>query len=198
MIKELATAQNKSNYEAELRSQGAAIRQAITQRLESLRNHRVQLDTIQVLQKYNSDVFKTSNITPPAYRRYFAFTLKGDASWLRYYKMRIAIQYKYFKDNESRKASEFSKLITNINTNQTTNSNRNREAYYSSSSLQNQEVSRIQTIELDDFAKYTNRILLKKSEIKPLNQIGAYVEMEFEDPKKLLAPLKDRFTRASN
>ncbi len=196
LIKELATAQNKSNYEAELRSQGAAIRQAITQRLESLRNHRVQLDTIQVLQKYNSDVFKTSNITPPAYRRYFAFTLKGDASWLRYYKMRIAIQYKYFKDNESRKASEFSKLITNINTNQTTNSNRNREAYYSSSSLQNQEVSRIQTIELDDFAKYTNRILLKKSEIKPLNQIGAYVEMEFEDPKKLLAPLKDRFTRA--
>ncbi|WP_337903063.1 hypothetical protein [Mesomycoplasma ovipneumoniae] len=196
LIKELATAQNKSNYEAELRSQGAAIRQAITQRLESLRNHRAQLDTIQVLQKYNSDVFKTSNITPPAYRRYFAFTLKGDAFWLRYYKMRIAIQYKYFKDNESREASEFSKLITNINTNQTTNSNRNREAYYSSSYLQNLEVSRIQTIELDDFAKYTNRILLKKSEIKPLNQIGAYVEMEFEDPKKLLAPLKDRFTRA--
>ncbi|MDW2925862.1 hypothetical protein [Mesomycoplasma ovipneumoniae] len=196
LIKKLATSQNRSSYEAELRAQGAQIRQAITQRLESLRNHRAQLDTIQVLQKYNSDVFKTSNVTPPPYRRYFAFTLKGDASWLRYYKMRIAIQYKYFKDNESREASEFSKLITNINTNQTTNSNRNREAYSSSSSLQNQEVSRIQTIELDDFAKYTNRILLKKSEIKPLNQIGAYVEMEFEDPKKLLAPLKDRFTRA--
>uniref|UniRef100_UPI00308080FF hypothetical protein n=1 Tax=Mesomycoplasma ovipneumoniae TaxID=29562 RepID=UPI00308080FF len=48
LIKELVTAQNKSNYEAELRSQGAAIRQAITQRLESLRNHRAQLDTIQV------------------------------------------------------------------------------------------------------------------------------------------------------
>ncbi|MDW2927382.1 hypothetical protein, partial [Mesomycoplasma ovipneumoniae] len=196
LIKKLATSQNRSSYEAELRAQGAQIRQAITQRLESLRNHRAQLDTIQVLQKYNSDVFKTSSVTPPPYRRYFAFTLKGDASWLRYYKMRIAIQYKYFKDNESREASEFSKLITNINTNQTTNSNRNREAYSSSSSLQNQEVSRIQTIELDDFAKYTNRILLKKSEIKPLNQIGAYVEMEFEDPKKLLAPLKDRFTRA--
>ncbi|WP_337902219.1 hypothetical protein, partial [Mesomycoplasma ovipneumoniae] len=198
LIKELATAQNKSNYEAELRSQGAAIRQAITQRLESLRNHRAQLDTIQVLQKYNSDVFKTSSITPPAYRRYFAFTLKGDASWLRYYKMRVAIQYKYFKDNGSREASEFSKLITNINTNQTTNQNRNTEAYSSSGTISSQtnHVSTIQTIELEDFAKYTNRILLKKSEIKPLNQIGAYVEMEFEDPKKLLAPLKDRFTRA--
>ncbi|WP_341494092.1 DUF1410 domain-containing protein [Mesomycoplasma ovipneumoniae] len=195
LIKELATAQNKSNYEAELRSQGAAIRQAITQRLESLRNHRAQLDTIQVLQKYNSDVFKTSSITPPAYRRYFAFTLKGDASWLRYYKMRVAIQYKYFKDNESREASEFSKLITNINTNQTDNSNRNTQAYSSSGSQTNQ-VSRIQTIELEDFAKYTNRILLKKSEIKPLNQIGAYVEMEFEDPKKLLEPLRNQFSRA--
>ncbi|WP_341493756.1 hypothetical protein [Mesomycoplasma ovipneumoniae] len=49
---------------------------------------------------------------------------------------------------------------------------------------------------LTDFAKYTNRILLKKSEIKPLNQIGAYIEMEFEDPKGLLAPLKDQFDRS--
>ncbi|MDO6857300.1 hypothetical protein Q4504_02335, partial [Mesomycoplasma ovipneumoniae] len=195
LIKKLATSQNRSSYETELRAQGAQIRQAITQRLENLRNHRAQLDTIQVLQKYNSDVFKTSSVTPPPYRRYFAFTLKGDASWLSYYKMRVAIQYKYFKDNESREASEFSKLITNINTNQTDNSNRNTQAYSSSGSQTNQ-VSRIQTIELEDFAKYTNRILLKKSEIKPLNQIGAYVEMEFEDPKKLLEPLRNQFSRA--
>ncbi|WP_341513203.1 hypothetical protein [Mesomycoplasma ovipneumoniae] len=196
LIKKLATSQNRSSYETELRAQGAQIRQAITQRLENLRNHRAQLDTIQVLQKYNSDVFKTSRVTPPPYRRYFAFTLKGDASWLSYYKMRVAIQYKYFKDNESREASEFSKLITNINTNQTDNSNRNTQAYSSSSGSQTNQVSRIQTIELEDFAKYTNRILLKKSEIKPLNQIGAYVEMEFEDPKKLLEPLRNQFSRA--
>ncbi|MEG3826057.1 hypothetical protein MOV3098_02365, partial [Mesomycoplasma ovipneumoniae] len=195
LIKKLATSQNRSSYETELRAQGAQIRQAIVQRLENLRNHRAQLDTIEVLQKYNSDVFKTSSVTPPPYRRYFAFTLKGDASWLSYYKMRVAIQYKYFKDNESREASEFSKLITNINTNQTDNSNRNTQAYSSSGSQTNQ-VSKIQTIELEDFAKYTNRILLKKSEIKPLNQIGAYVEMEFEDPKKLLEPLRNQFSRA--
>ncbi|MHA0313761.1 hypothetical protein ACXYVM_03625, partial [Mesomycoplasma ovipneumoniae] len=201
LIKELATRGNKSNYEAELRRQGAEIREAIAQRLERLRQHRQQLDRIQVLTKYKSDVFKTSNtsITNPNSYRYFAFTLKGDASWLIYYKMRVAIQYKYFKDNETREASEFSKLITNINTNQTTNRNRNRPAYVGSGgtfSAQNSIVSRIQTIELDDFAKYTNRILLKKSEIKPLNQIGAYIEMEFEDPKNLLAPLRNKFSKA--
>ncbi|MDW2923044.1 hypothetical protein R7X40_03045, partial [Mesomycoplasma ovipneumoniae] len=201
LIKELATRGNKTNYEAELRRQGAEIKQAITQRLERLRQHRAQLDRIQVLTKYRSDVFKSSpHLTNPnPYRRYFAFTLKGDASWLSYYKMRVAIQYKYFKDNESREASEFSKLITNINTNQTNNNNRNSPAYVDSGgtfSAQNSSVSRIQTIELDDFAKYTNRILLKKSEIKPLNQIGAYIEMEFEDPKNLLAPLKNKFSKA--
>ncbi|WDV48353.1 hypothetical protein PWA39_02360 [Mesomycoplasma ovipneumoniae ATCC 29419] len=201
LIKELATSGNRTNYEAELRRQGAEIKAAITQRLERLRQHRQQLDRIQVLTKYRSDVFKSSpHLTNPnPYRRYFAFTLKGDASWLSYYKMRVAIQYKYFKDNETREASEFSKLITNINTNQTANNNTNTQAYTSSGgtfSAQNSSVSRIQTIELDDFAKYTNRILLKKSEIKPLNQIGAYIEMEFEDPKKLLAPLKDQFSRA--
>ncbi|MDW2916522.1 hypothetical protein [Mesomycoplasma ovipneumoniae] len=201
LIKELATRGNKTNYEAELRRQGAEIKQAITQRLERLRQHRVQLDRIQVLTKYRSDVFKSSpHLTNPnPYRRYFAFTLKGNASWLSYYKMRVAIQYKYFKDNESREASEFSKLITNINTNQTANGNKNIEAYTGSGGTgfaQQNAVSRIQTIELDDFAKYTNRILLKKSEIKPLNQIGAYIEMEFEDPKNLLAPLKNKFSKA--
>ncbi|WP_341515216.1 hypothetical protein [Mesomycoplasma ovipneumoniae] len=199
LIKKLATSQNESNYKAELEKQGAEIKQAITQRLESLKQHRQQLDTIQVLQKYKSDVFTSSNIPSIPYRRYFAFTLKGDASWLSYYKMRVAIQYKYFKDNENRTQSEFSKLITNINTNQTANDNSDREAYSSNTntfSSQTTSVSRIQTIELDDFAKYTNRILLKKSEIKPLNQIGAYVEMEFEDPKKLLEPLRNQFSRA--
>ncbi|MDW2932319.1 hypothetical protein R7X46_03450, partial [Mesomycoplasma ovipneumoniae] len=201
LIKELATSGNKINYEAELRRQGAEIKQAITQRLERLRQHRAQLDRIQVLTKYRSDVFKSSpHLTNPnPYRRYFAFTLKGDASWLSYYKMRVAIQYKYFKDNESREASEFSKLITNINTNQTANGNKNIEAYTGSGGTgfaQQNAVSRIQTIELDDFAKYTNRILLKKSEIKPLNQVGAYIEMEFEDPKNLLAPLKNKFSKA--
>ncbi|MDW2930138.1 hypothetical protein [Mesomycoplasma ovipneumoniae] len=201
LIKELATRGNKTNYEAELRRQGAEIKQAITQRLERLRQHRAQLDRIQVLTKYRSDVFKSSpHLTNPnPYRRYFAFTLKGNASWLSYYKMRVAIQYKYFKDNESREASEFSKLITNINTNQTANGNKNIEAYTGSGGTgfaQQNAVSRIQTIELDDFAKYTNRILLKKSEIKPLNQVGAYVEMEFEDPKNLLAPLRNQFSKA--
>ncbi|WP_337903599.1 hypothetical protein, partial [Mesomycoplasma ovipneumoniae] len=200
LIKELATRGNKTNYEAELRRQGAEIKQAITQRLERLRQHRAQLDRIQVLTKYRSDVFKSSpHLTNPNSYRYFAFTLKGNASWLSYYKMRVAIQYKYFKDNESREASEFSKLITNINTNQTTNRNRNTQAYTGTGGTgfaQQSAVSRIQTIELDDFAKYTNRILLKKSEIKPLNQIGAYIEMEFEDPKNLLAPLKNKFSKA--
>ncbi|MDW2911002.1 hypothetical protein, partial [Mesomycoplasma ovipneumoniae] len=200
LIKELATSGNKRNYEAELQRQGAEIKEAITQRLERLRQHRAQLNRIQVLTKYRSDVFKSSpHLTNPNSYRYFAFTLKGNASWLSYYKMRVAIQYKYFKDNESREASEFSKLITNINTNQTANNNRNSPAYVDSGgtfSAQNSSVSTIQTIELDDFAKYTNRILLKKSEIKPLNQIGAYIEMEFEDPKNLLAPLKNKFSKA--
>ncbi|MHA0322900.1 hypothetical protein [Mesomycoplasma ovipneumoniae] len=200
LIKELATSGNKRNYEAELQRQGAEIKEAIAQRLERLRQHRAQLDRIQVLTKYRSDVFKSSpHLTNPNSYRYFAFTLKGNASWLSYYKMRVAIQYKYFKDNESREASEFSKLITNINTNQTANRNRNRQAYTGSGGTgfaQQNAVSRIQTIELDDFAKYTNRILLKKSEIKPLNQVGAYVEMEFEDPKNLLAPLKNQFSKA--
>ncbi|MDO6829977.1 hypothetical protein [Mesomycoplasma ovipneumoniae] len=197
LVKKLATSQNEANYQAELEQQGAEIKHAITQRLESLKQHREQLKTIQVLQKYNSDVFTSSNIPSIPYRRYFAFTLKGDASWLSYYKMRVAIQYKYFKDNENRTQSEFSKIISNINTNQTTNKNSNTQAYSSSSSgSQTTRVSGIQTIELDDFAKYTNRILLKKSEIKPLNQIGAYVEMEFEDPKKLLEPLRNQFSRA--
>ncbi|VEU71656.1 DUF1410 domain [Mesomycoplasma ovipneumoniae] len=198
LVKKLATSQNESNYQAELEKQGAEIKHAITQRLESLKQHRKQLDTIQVLQKYKSDVFitsKTDITNPDPYRRYFAFTLKGDASWLSYYKMRVAIQYKYFKDNENRTQSEFSKIISNINTNQTANKNRNTQAY-SSSGSQTTQVSKIQTIELEDFAKYTNRILLKKSEIKPLNQIGAYVEMEFEDPKQLLAPLRNQFSRA--
>ncbi|WP_341491260.1 hypothetical protein [Mesomycoplasma ovipneumoniae] len=198
LVKKLATSQNELNYQAELEKQGAEIKHAITQRLESLKQHRKQLDTIQVLQKYKSDVFitsKTDITNPDPYRRYFAFTLKGDASWLSYYKMRVAIQYKYFKDNENRTQSEFSKIISNINTNQTANKNRNTQAY-SSSGSQTTHVSRIQTIELEDFAKYTNRVLLKKSEIKPLNQIGAYVEMEFEDPKKLLEPLRNQFSRA--
>ncbi|MHA0284071.1 hypothetical protein, partial [Mesomycoplasma ovipneumoniae] len=200
LIKELATSGNKRNYEAELQRQGAEIKEAIAQRLERLRQHRAQLDRIQVLTKYRSDVFKSSpHLTNPNSYRYFAFTLKGNASWLIYYKMRVAIQYKYFKDNESREASEFSKLITNINTNQTDNRNRNRQAYTGTGGTgfaQQNAVSRIQTIELDDFAKYTNRILLKKSEIKPLNQVGAYVEMEFEDPKNLLAPLRNQFSKA--
>ncbi|WNM16185.1 hypothetical protein [Mesomycoplasma ovipneumoniae] len=200
LIKELATSGNKRNYEAELQRQGAEIKEAIAQRLERLRQHRAQLDRIQVLTKYRSDVFKSSpHLTNPNSYRYFAFTLKGNASWLIYYKMRVAIQYKYFKDNESREASEFSKLITNINTNQTDNRNRNRQVYTGTGGTgfaQQNAVSRIQTIELDDFAKYTNRILLKKSEIKPLNQVGAYVEMEFEDPKNLLAPLRNQFSKA--
>ncbi|MBG0731053.1 hypothetical protein [Mycoplasma sp. 'Moose RK'] len=110
--------------------------------------------------------------------------------------MRVAIQYKYFKDNNNRSQSQFAKLITKLDTNQTDNRNEKEEAYQNSTSNQRNKVSGIETLELTDFAKYTNRILLKKSEIKPLNQIGAYIEMEFEDPKGLLNVLKNRFENA--
>ncbi|WP_069096723.1 DUF1410 domain-containing protein [Mesomycoplasma ovipneumoniae] len=199
LLKKLATNSFRSQYESVLRAEGVEILKAINQRRDDLEKQKVELQKIQTLIKYNEEVEQLNNQIDQdsnPYRRYFAFSLKGDASWLSYYKMRVAIQYKYFKDDKNRKTSEFSKIISNINTNQTTNKNPNTEAY-SSSGRQTNAVSRIQTIELQDFAKYTNRILLKKSEIKPLNQIGAYIEMEFEDPKGLLTPLKDQFTKAN-
>ncbi|WP_341515076.1 hypothetical protein [Mesomycoplasma ovipneumoniae] len=198
LLKKLATPSFQAEYERELIGEGIKIQDAIIKQKDELERQKNSLDGIKALIDYHTELQQFNDNNPIGsnpYRRYFAFSLKGDASWLSYYKMRVAIQYKYFKDNESREASEFSKLITNINTNQTDNSNRNTQAYSSSGSQTNQ-VSRIQTIELEDFAKYTNRILLKKSEIKPLNQIGAYVEMEFEDPKKLLEPLRNQFSRA--
>ncbi|MDW2891557.1 hypothetical protein, partial [Mesomycoplasma ovipneumoniae] len=199
LLKKLATNSFRSQYETVLRAKGVEILKAINQRRDDLEKQKVELQKIQTLIKYNEEVERLNNQidqNSSPYRRYFAFSLKGDASWLSYYKMRVAIQYKYFKDDKNRKTSEFSKIISNINTNQTANKNSNTQAY-SSSGSQTTRVSRIQTIELQDFAKYTNRILLKKSEIKPLNQIGAYIEMEFDDPKGLLAPLKDQFTKAN-
>ncbi|WP_337899055.1 hypothetical protein [Mesomycoplasma ovipneumoniae] len=200
LLKNLATASFQEEYKRELIDQGIQIKKAITKQKDELERQKNALDSVKALVEYNRELQQlnnqqnTTNFNP--YRRYFAFTLKGDASWLSYYKMRVAIQYKYFRDNDNRSQSVFSKIISNINTNQTDNTNPSVEAYTSSSVIQNSRVSGIQTIELEDFAKYTNRILLKKSEIKPLNQIGAYVEMEFEDPKNLLNPLRDQFSKA--
>ncbi|MHA0298159.1 hypothetical protein [Mesomycoplasma ovipneumoniae] len=200
LLKKLATTSFQAEYKQQLIGEGIEIKKAIEKQKNELERQKNSLDNIKSLVEYHQELNQLNNQTQTdssPYRRYFAFTLKGDASWLSYYKMRVAIQYKYFKDNDNRTQSEFSKIISNINTNQTNNKNPSRQAYSSSTlGLQNTQVSRIQTIELDDFAKYTNRILLKKSEIKPLNQIGAYIEMEFDDPKGLLTPLKDRFTKA--
>ncbi|WNM16204.1 hypothetical protein [Mesomycoplasma ovipneumoniae] len=202
LLKKLATTSFQAEYERELIGEGIKIQEAIRKQKDELERQKNSLDGIKALIDYHRELQQFNDNNPIGsnpYRRYFAFSLKGDASWLSYYKMRVAIQYKYFKDSENRTQSEFSKIITNIDTNQTANNNSNAEAYSSTSgsgSVQNTRVSRIQTIELDDFTKYTNRILLKKSSIKPLNQIGAYIEMEFDDPKGLLAPLKDQFTKA--
>ncbi|MDW2931537.1 hypothetical protein, partial [Mesomycoplasma ovipneumoniae] len=198
LLKKLATTSFQEEYKRELIGEGIEIKKAIKKQKDELERQKNALDSIKSLVKYHEELNQLNNKTTAnnPYQRYFAFSLKGDASWLSYYKMRVAIQYKYFRDNENRSQSVFSKIISNINTNQTANDNSDREAYFSSTISQTSRVSKIQTIELDDFAKYTNRILLKKSEIKPLNQIGAYIEMEFEDPKGLLAPLKDKFTKA--
>ncbi|MHA0261537.1 hypothetical protein [Mesomycoplasma ovipneumoniae] len=199
LLKKLATPSFQAEYERELIGEGIKIQEAIRKQKDELERQKNSLDGIKALIDYHRELQQFNDNNPIGsnpYRRYFAFSLKGDASWLSYYKMRVAIQYKYFKDSENRTQSEFSKIITNINTNQTANKNTNNQAY-SSTGLQNTQVSRIQTIELNDFAKYTNRILLKKSSIKPLNQIGAYIEMEFEDPKGLLSPLKHQFPNAN-
>ncbi|WP_341493757.1 hypothetical protein [Mesomycoplasma ovipneumoniae] len=111
---------------------------------------------IKVYSNYKQEVAKLNNenqnlTTDHPYRRYFAFSLKGDASWLKYYKMRVAIQYKYFKDNDNRKHSDFSKLITTIKIKQSTNRNSSAEAYSSQSSQNSSSASRIENIELDWF-----------------------------------------------
>ncbi|WP_337904338.1 hypothetical protein [Mesomycoplasma ovipneumoniae] len=199
LLTKLATPSFQAEYKRELIGEGVQIKRAIEKQKSELEKQKNALDSIKSLVKYHEELNQlNSKITlDNPYRRYFAFSLKGDASWLSYYKMRVAIQYKYFRDNDNRSQSVFSKIISNINTNQTDNRNSDREAYSSNfGSSQTTQVSRIQTIELEDFAKYTNRILLKKSSIKPLNQIGAYIEMEFDDPKGLLAPLKDQFMKA--
>ncbi|XBE77863.1 hypothetical protein VQY16_02775 [Mesomycoplasma ovipneumoniae] len=186
LLKKLATDSFRSQYETILRAEGVEILKAINKRREDLERQRGRLDEIQTSIDYNRRNLDAPNSDFNPHRRYFAFSLRGDASWLKYYKMRVAIQYKYFKDNDNRKESTQSKFIGQLSTNQTNNTNATTKAANSS----------ILKFELADFAKYTNRILLKKSEIKPLNQIGAYVEMEFEDPKNLLSSLKDRFDKA--
>ncbi|MDW2835718.1 hypothetical protein R7U59_02475 [Mesomycoplasma ovipneumoniae] len=186
LLKKLATDSFRSQYETILRAEGVEILKAINKRREDLERQRGRLDEIQTSIDYNRRNLDASNSDLNPHRRYFAFSLRGDASWLKYYKMRVAIQYKYFKDNDNRKESTQSKFIGQLSTNQTNNTNATTKTN-----------SSILKFELADFAKYTNRILLKKSEIKPLNQIGAYVEMEFEDPKGLLAPLKDQFDKAN-
>ncbi|WNM14521.1 hypothetical protein [Mesomycoplasma ovipneumoniae] len=185
LLKKLATTSFQAEYKQQLIGEGIKIKKAITKQKQELERQKNSLDSIKSLVDYHQELNQLNNNTADnPYRRYFAFSLKGDASWLKYYKMRVAIQYKYFKDNDNRKDSTQSKFIGQLSTNQTSNTNTTSQ-------------SRILKFELADFAKYTNRILLKKSEIKPLNQIGAYVEMEFEDPKGLLAPLKDQFTNAN-
>ncbi|MDW2834249.1 DUF1410 domain-containing protein [Mesomycoplasma ovipneumoniae] len=185
LLKKLATTSFQAEYKQQLIGKGIEIKKAITKQKQELERQKNSLDSIKSLVDYHQELNQLNNNTADnPYRRYFAFSLKGDASWLKYYKMRVAIQYKYFKDNDNRKDSTQSKFIGQLSTNQTSNTNTTSQ-------------SSILKFELADFAKYTNRILLKKSEIKPLNQIGAYVEMEFEDPKGLLAPLKDQFTNAN-
>ncbi|WNM13186.1 hypothetical protein [Mesomycoplasma ovipneumoniae] len=201
LIKKLADEKFKAEYVQILQREGEEIKKEIETQKTELEKLKNRLKQIKVYSAYEKEVEKLNEenqnlTTDHPYRRYFAFNLKGDASWLKYYKMRVAIQYKYFKDNDNRKHSDFSKLITATNVKQSANRNSSNEAY-SSQSNQTRSVSRIQTIELTDFAKYTNRVILKKSEIKPLNQIGAYIEMEFDDPKGLLAPLKDQFHNAN-
>uniref|UniRef100_UPI00083E7322 hypothetical protein n=1 Tax=Mesomycoplasma ovipneumoniae TaxID=29562 RepID=UPI00083E7322 len=184
LLKKLATTSFQAEYKQQLIGEGIEIKKAITKQKQELERQKNSLDSIKSLVDYHQELNQLNNNTANnPYRRYFAFSLKGDASWLKYYKMRVAIQYKYFKDNDNRKDSTQSKFIGQLSTNQTNNRNTTSQ-------------SSILKFELADFAKYTNRILLKKSEIKPLNQIGAYIEMEFEDPKLLLAPLKDQFRRA--
>lgn len=187
LLKKLATDSFQAEYKQQLIGEGIEIKKAITKQKQELERQKNSLDNIKSLVDYHQELNQLNNDTADnPYRRYFAFSLKGDASWLKYYKMRVAIQYKYFKDNDNRKDSTQSKFIGQLSTNQTNNTNATTRT--SSSILK---------FELADFAKYTNRILLKKSEIKPLNQIGAYIEMEFDDPKGLLAPLKDQFTNAN-
>ncbi|WP_218836571.1 hypothetical protein [Mesomycoplasma ovipneumoniae] len=184
LLKKLATTSFQAEYKQQLIGEGIKIKKAITKQKQELERQKNSLDSIKSLVDYHQELNQLNNNTADnPYRRYFAFSLKGDASWLKYYKMRVAIQYKYFKDNDNRKDSTQSKFIGQLSTNQTNNRNTTSQ-------------SSILKFELADFAKYTNRILLKKSEIKPLNQIGAYIEMAFEDPKLLLAPLKDQFRRA--
>ncbi|WP_341500914.1 hypothetical protein [Mesomycoplasma ovipneumoniae] len=201
LIKKLADDKFKDEYVEILQREGEEIKKEIEKQKTELEKLKDRLKQIKVYSAYEKEVAKLNEenqnlTTDHPYRRYFAFNLKGDASWLKYYKMRVAIQYKYFKDNDNRKQSDFSKLITATKVKQSANRNSSNEAY-SSQSNQTSNVSRIQTIELTDFAKYTNRVILKKSEIKPLNQIGAYIEMEFDDPKGLLAPLKGQFDKAN-
>ncbi|MDW2852623.1 hypothetical protein [Mesomycoplasma ovipneumoniae] len=185
LLKKLATTSFQAEYKQQLIGEGTEIKKAITKQKQELERQKNSLDSIKSLVDYHQELNQLNNNTADnPYRRYFAFSLKGDASWLKYYKMRVAIQYKYFKDNDNRKDSTQSKFIGQLSTNQTSNTNTTSQ-------------SSILKFELADFAKYTNRILLKKSEIKPLNQIGAYIEMEFDDPKGLLAPLKDQFTNAN-
>ncbi len=202
LIKKLADDQFKTEYVEILRREGEEIKKEIESQKTELEKLKDRLKQIKVYSAYEKEVEKLNEqnqnlTTDHPYRRYFAFNLKGDASWLKYYKMRVAIQYKYFKDNDNRKQSDFSKLITATNVKQSANRNSSAEAYSSQGNQNSSRVSSIQKIELTDFAKYTNRVILKKSEIKPLNQIGAYIEMEFDDPKGLLAPLKGQFTNAN-
>ncbi|MDW2892892.1 hypothetical protein R7W54_02805 [Mesomycoplasma ovipneumoniae] len=202
LIKKLADEKFKEEYVQILQREGEEIKKEIETQKAELEKLKNRLKQIKVYSAYEKEVEKLNEqnqnlTTDHPYRRYFAFNLKGDASWLKYYKMRVAIQYKYFKDNDNRKHSDFSKLITATNVKQSANRNSSAEAYSSQSSQNSSSASRIEKIELTDFAKYTNRVLLKKSEIKPLNQIGAYIEMEFDDPKGLLAPLKGKFDKAN-
>ncbi|MDW2906454.1 hypothetical protein R7V41_02360, partial [Mesomycoplasma ovipneumoniae] len=195
LVKKIAKPTFKTQYQTVLETESAEIKNEINKRRDDLEKQKKELQKIKALIKYNEEVERLNsqidNDSNP-YRRYFAFSLKGDASWLKYYKMRVRIQYKYFKDNENRRQSTNSKIIGTLNTNQTNNTNG-----YSEPIALTTQSSNITSLELTDFAKYTNRILLKKSKIKPLNQIGAYIEMEFEDPKNLLQSLKNNFNRAN-
>ncbi|AJR12549.1 hypothetical protein [Mesomycoplasma dispar] len=181
----------QDEYVQKLQQERRQVQEAITKSIEQIKNEKQRLENLNTYTEY----FKNKQNLPKknlGTKRIFAFSLKGNPSkWLKFYKMRFAVQYKYFKNHFNRKNAEDSKLISKIDEAESKNKN--------TSNLQNIKsvVSKIKTIELDDFSKYTNRILLKSSKIKPINAGAAYVEMEFDDPKNLLLPLNNQFPKAT-
>ncbi|AJR12580.1 DUF1410 domain [Mesomycoplasma dispar] len=189
-LSKLSKTTNNQQFRDELNIENSTITRAIEEQKVEIEKEKQRIQSLDSYSKYDKKLNEHNKQIKEKNIRYFAFTLKGNASWLKFYKMRVAIQYKYFKNNKDRKNSVYGKFINNLNVNQTDNPNNKLN-------LSESEISKMQKIELLDFAKYTNRILLKKSVIKPLNAMGAYIEMEFDDPKNLLFNFDGGFPKAN-